>query len=81
MQRSRNRGLLLLLFRTQRFWLLSPQVNCDDRHGLLSDLVTALKSLPLVICTAAITTTKDGTVRDVFEIKPDDSSLSAEVRP
>lgn len=37
----------------------------------------ALKSLPLEIMTAAITTTKDGNVFDVFQVLPDpDSGLS-----
>jgi UTP:GlnB (protein PII) uridylyltransferase len=44
------------------------KVNCHDRKGLLSDVVVALKALPLVISTAAITTTKDGKVHDVFEV-------------
>lgn len=49
------------------------QVNCKDRKGLLSDVVSALKAFPVVICTAAITTTKDGKVHDVFEVsrRPD----------
>lgn len=57
---------------------LYVKVNCRDRKGLLSDIVSALKSLPLVIATAAITTTKDGKVHDVFEIQLDDESVSAE---
>lgn len=57
---------------------LYVKVNCRDRKGLLGDLVTALKSFPLVICTAAITTTKDGKVHDVFEVKLDDETVTAE---
>lgn len=47
---------------------LYVKVNCKDRKGLLSDVVSALKAFPVVICTAAITTTKDGNVHDVFEV-------------
>jgi UTP:GlnB (protein PII) uridylyltransferase len=47
---------------------LFVKVNCRDRKGLLSDVVSALRAFPVVICTAAITTTKDGTVHDVFEV-------------
>jgi hypothetical protein len=47
---------------------LYVKVNCKDRKGLLSDVVSALKALPVVISTAAITTTKDGKVHDVFEV-------------
>lgn len=47
------------------------QVNCEDRRGLLLDVVLALKALPLQIMTAAITTTKDGNVYDVFQVQPD----------
>lgn len=47
---------------------LFVKVNCKDRKGLLSDVVSALKTFPVVISTAAITTTKDGTVHDVFEV-------------
>jgi hypothetical protein len=48
---------------------LFVKVNCRDRKGLLSDVVSALRAFPVVICTAAITTTKDGTVHDVFEVR------------
>ncbi len=44
------------------------QVNCRDRRGLLSDVITALKSFPLEITTAAVTTTADGYVYDVFQV-------------
>lgn len=54
------------------------QVKCRDRKGLLFDIIRALKLLPLEIRTAAVTTTGDGTVRDVFEVKLDDASLSPE---
>lgn len=43
-------------------------MNCKDRKGLLSDVVSALRAFPIVISTAAITTTKDGSVHDVFEV-------------
>eukprot|EP00201_Polytomella_parva_P020487 CAMPEP_0175042430 /NCGR_PEP_ID=MMETSP0052_2-20121109/2566_1 /TAXON_ID=51329 ORGANISM="Polytomella parva, Strain SAG 63-3" /NCGR_SAMPLE_ID=MMETSP0052_2 /ASSEMBLY_ACC=CAM_ASM_000194 /LENGTH=270 /DNA_ID=CAMNT_0016305255 /DNA_START=470 /DNA_END=1282 /DNA_ORIENTATION=- len=54
------------------------QVKCRDRKGLLSDIINALKMLPIEIRTAAVTTTGDGTVRDVFEIRVDDASLGVE---
>lgn len=44
------------------------QVKCRDRRGLLSDIVNALRLLPLEIRTAAITT-NDGMVRNVFEVR------------
>eukprot|EP00198_Chlamydomonas_reinhardtii_P009349 XP_001698686.1 potential DNA binding protein [Chlamydomonas reinhardtii] len=53
------------------------QVKCRDRKGLLSDIINALRQLPLEIRTAAVTTT-NGTVRDVFEVKLDDPGLSPE---
>lgn len=43
-------------------------MNCRDRRGLLSDVITALKSIPLEITTAAVTTTADGYVYDVFQV-------------
>ena len=49
--------------------MLIWQVNCRDRRGLLSDLITALKSFPLEITTAAVTTTADGYVYDVFQVR------------
>jgi hypothetical protein len=57
---------------------LYVKINCKDRKGLLSDLVGALKSFPLVISTAAITTTQEGKVYDVFEVRLDDDSVTAE---
>ncbi|KAG2496838.1 hypothetical protein HYH03_005243 [Edaphochlamys debaryana] len=53
------------------------QVKCRDRKGLLSDIINALRQLPLEIRTAAVTTVNN-TVRDVFEVKLDDPSLSPE---
>ncbi|KDD72046.1 hypothetical protein H632_c3955p0, partial [Helicosporidium sp. ATCC 50920] len=44
------------------------KVTCRDRHGLLSDIVRALKALPLEITTAAVTTTRDGNVSDMFQV-------------
>jgi len=52
---------------------LYVKVNCKDRKGLLSDVVSALKAFPIVISTAAITTTKDGKVHDVFEVSSSNS--------
>jgi hypothetical protein len=48
---------------------LFVKINCRDRRGLLSDVVGALRSFPVVISTAAITTTADGKVHDVFEVR------------
>jgi len=50
--------------------LMIVKVNCKDRRGLLADVISSLKSLDLEIKTAAITTTSDGTVHDVFEVIP-----------
>ena len=44
------------------------QVTCPDRHGLLADVVRALRELPLEITTAAITTRRDNVVYDVFQV-------------
>ncbi|GAB4813682.1 hypothetical protein N2152v2_000728 [Parachlorella kessleri] len=46
-------------------------ISCKDRHGLLADLVRALKAVPVEIVTAAITTTPEGGVYDVFQVIPD----------
>ncbi|BDA44614.1 hypothetical protein COCOBI_06-0900 [Coccomyxa sp. Obi] len=48
---------------------LYVKVNCKDRRGLLADLISALRSFPLEITTAAVTTTPDGFVYDVFQVK------------
>ncbi|KAK9908477.1 hypothetical protein WJX75_008518 [Coccomyxa subellipsoidea] len=48
---------------------LLVKVNCKDRRGLLADVISALKSFPLEITTAAVTTTADGFVCDVFQVK------------
>lgn len=45
------------------------QVTCPDRHGLLADVVRALRELPLEITTAAVTTRRDGVVHDVFQVR------------
>ena len=45
------------------------QVTCPDRHGLLADVVRALRELPLEITTAAITTRRDAWVHDVFQAR------------
>ena len=52
------------------------QVKCPDRRGLLSDIINALKTLPVEISTAAVVTSGDGMVRDVFEIRADDPDLT-----
>lgn len=53
---------------------LLVKVSCRDRKGLLSDVVATLKALPVAISTAAVTTTRDGCVHDVFEVR---ASLAA----
>ncbi|GLC42181.1 hypothetical protein PLESTB_000639500 [Pleodorina starrii] len=53
------------------------QIKCRDRKGLLSDIINALRQLPLEIRTAAVTTA-NGTVRDVFEVQLDEPSLTPE---
>lgn len=55
---------------------LYVKVNCRDRRGLLGDIILALKAMPLEITTAAITTTQDGNVYDVFQVKLDDDHAS-----
>eukprot|EP00878_Enallax_costatus_P012540 GHUV01013098.1.p1 GENE.GHUV01013098.1~~GHUV01013098.1.p1 ORF type:complete len:481 (+),score=152.21 GHUV01013098.1:1302-2744(+) len=57
---------------------LFVKVNCKDRKGLLADVVSALKAFPIVISTAAITTTKEGTVHDVFEVRIEDENVTPE---
>ncbi|KAJ9530925.1 hypothetical protein QJQ45_028778 [Haematococcus lacustris] len=57
---------------------LYVQVKCRDRKGLLSDIINALKNLPLEVRTAAVTTQPDGQVRDVFEIKLEDTNVQPE---
>lgn len=47
---------------------LYVKVHCKDRHGLLSDIVRTLRSIPLEIKTAAVTTTSTGNVYDIFEV-------------
>eukprot|EP00191_Tetraselmis_sp_GSL018_P016223 CAMPEP_0177585514 /NCGR_PEP_ID=MMETSP0419_2-20121207/4537_1 /TAXON_ID=582737 /ORGANISM="Tetraselmis sp., Strain GSL018" /LENGTH=393 /DNA_ID=CAMNT_0019075259 /DNA_START=201 /DNA_END=1383 /DNA_ORIENTATION=+ len=59
-------------------WLV--KVRCKDRRGLLSDVISSLKSLDLEIRTAAITTTNDGTVHDVFEVTPDEKVSPEEIQ-
>ena len=54
------------------------QIKCRDRKGLLSDIITALRHLPLEIRTAAVTTTPDGRVVDVFEVTVEDGAVRAE---
>ncbi|KAL4434346.1 hypothetical protein ABPG75_000787 [Micractinium tetrahymenae] len=55
------------------------KVTCPDRHGLLADLVRALKELPLEITTAAITTRRDNrVVYDVFQVELQDPHLPDE---
>jgi len=50
-----------------------------DRRGLLSDILNALQPLPLEVKRAAITTSPDGVVTDIFDVKLDDGvSLTSE---
>ncbi|PRW58868.1 Transcription factor ABORTED MICROSPORES [Chlorella sorokiniana] len=51
------------------------KVTCPDRHGLLADIVRALKELPLEITTAAITTRRDHTCVDTFQVEVEDPLL------
>jgi hypothetical protein len=46
------------------------KIHCRDRLGLLADIVRTLRSIPLEITTAAITTTAAGNVYDVFQVVP-----------
>lgn len=45
------------------------KVHCKDRAGLLADIVRALKTMPLEITSAAVTTTRHGMVCDVFQVR------------
>lgn len=55
------------------------KINCKDRRGLLSDIITHLRRMPLEIKSAAVTTTAESCVMDVFEVVLDaDSGLSAQ---
>eukprot|EP00887_Chlorella_sp_A99_P001050 scaffold14.g1050.t1 len=47
---------------------LYVRVHAHDRHGLLADILRALKGMPLEITTAAVTTTREGGVYDVFQL-------------
>ena len=49
-------------------------MTAPDRHGLLADLVKALKELPLEVVTAAITTRSDHICYDVFQVEVEDPS-------
>ncbi|KAK9833672.1 hypothetical protein WJX74_002354 [Apatococcus lobatus] len=46
---------------------LYVKVHCADRRGLLADIIAALKSMPLEITTAAVTTNA-GYVHNVFQV-------------
>lgn len=58
------------------------KVTCPDRRGLLADVLHALRTLPLEITRAAITTGPDGFATDIFELKQTyhgtDKEMSAE---
>lgn len=58
------------------------KVTCMDRRGLLADVLHALRTLPLEITRAAITTGPDGFATDIFELKQThhgtDKEMSAE---
>ena len=45
-----------------------------DRRGLLSDILNALQPLPLEVKRAAITTSPDGVVTDIFDVKLDEGA-------
>lgn len=46
------------------------EVYCTDRPGLLSDVTMHLRSFPLEIMHANISTEDDGYVRDTFQVQP-----------
>lgn len=54
------------------------KIGCRDRPGLLADICTALRTLPVTVTAASVTTTPDGKVQDAFEMKVHDELLSAE---
>lgn len=54
------------------------KITCPDRHGLLADVMRALRELPLEVTTAAITTRRDHIVYDVFQVEVEDPSLRPE---
>ncbi len=45
------------------------RVSCADRRGLLADILNALRAMPLEVVRAAITTSTEGYVNDVFELR------------
>jgi hypothetical protein len=49
--------------------LVTLQITCQDRRGLLGDVVLALSQLPLIIISTAVTATTEGIVSDVFEVR------------
>lgn len=54
------------------------KVTCEDRRGLLADILRSLQPLPLEISRAAITTSHEtGMVTDIFEMKPDPAAGTA----
>jgi len=44
------------------------KITMLDRRGLLSDILNAIATLPLEVKRAAITTSRDGKVTDIFEV-------------
>ncbi|KAK3238051.1 hypothetical protein CYMTET_51909 [Cymbomonas tetramitiformis] len=48
------------------------KVTCRDRRGLLADILNAFAPLPLEVNRAAIATSKDSVVTDIFEVTLDD---------
>ena len=45
------------------------RVACADRRGLLADILNALRAMPVEVVRAAITTSSEGFVNDVFELR------------
>ncbi|GBF87405.1 hypothetical protein Rsub_00116 [Raphidocelis subcapitata] len=53
---------------------LRVAVSCHDRDGLLSELVAAIKATGAAIAKASITSNGDGTARDEFELRLDETA-------
>lgn len=59
---------------------VAVKVHCRDRRSLLSDIVAALSELDLQVTTAAVTTTREGNVFNVFRVRSTSgSNLSPEL--
>jgi UTP:GlnB (protein PII) uridylyltransferase len=47
------------------------KVSCQDRRGLLADILMAINALPMEVRRAAITTSTEEHVTDIFEMRRD----------